>query len=302
VGRPIGVLFLVLLTAGVSTHAGCRKYKGISGFDVDAALEAGVPDAAILDAAADAAVLDAALEAGVDAAQDAAITDGAADDGGVDDGGADGTAGDGGVITCPADMVVVENQFCMDIYEASRPDATDTFDGTDTSYATSRFNVRPWMDPTMTLSDAQTACQNAGKRLCTVSEWVTTCQGPQVTVYSYGDTYDATTCNGIDAFCDCGSAACQAITPCPFPHCFSQCGAPFHVVPTGTFTNCVSGYGTYDMNGNLWEIADSTDMQTHVMGGAANCFNSELLHVCNGSFVISGGFPPFRGFRCCLTP
>ncbi len=42
---------------------------------------------------------------------------------------------------------------------------------------------------------AEMACKNAGKRLCTRSEWVKACRGDQDRKYPYGDRYEAMACN-----------------------------------------------------------------------------------------------------------
>jgi formylglycine-generating enzyme required for sulfatase activity len=201
---------------------------------------------------------------------------------------------------CPSDMVKVTG-FCMDRYEASRSDATDSWQGS-SEVASSTAGVMPWFP--VTLLQARSACQAAGKRLCQLQEWVQGCTGSANTVYSYGNIYHPTTCNGIDAFCYCDSPACSGLSQCPYPHCFSQsssegpgpCGAQFRAVPTGSFPACVSEYGAYDVNGNVWELADSTDGLEHFRGGAFNCGNSEALHRCDhdGSWG-----PSARGFRCC---
>ena len=47
----------------------------------------------------------------------------------------------GGSITCPDDMVPVAGVFCIDRYEASRPDATDGWEGVDGSTARSVAGV-----------------------------------------------------------------------------------------------------------------------------------------------------------------
>jgi sulfatase modifying factor 1 len=178
-------------------------------------------------------------------------------------------------ITCPADMVSVAERFCVDTYEASRPDATETSAGSDGSRALSVDKVIPWQ-----VADNQTAesaCAASGKRLCTPDEWRTACRGPAGTVYAYGDSYDATICNGIDTF---GRQS-------------------FHLMPTGSFSECTNEWGVFDMNGNLWEhVAGGSDAT--VRGGAFNCNDSAALHKCD--YIPGNWTPSARGFRCCLTP
>lgn len=198
-------------------------------------------------------------------------------------------------LDCPADMVSIDDRFCMDIYEASRPDATADSGGSDDSRATSRPGVRPWFP--VTLEQARSACQAAGKRLCRLEEWLPACQGPDRTVYVYGNEYDPAICNSIDTFCNCGpGGACSAEDPCPFPHCRETCGASFHVMPTGSFPDCVNSWGAYDITGNVWELTDSDDGLEHFRGGAYNCGDSEALHRCDHDGTWG---PSAKGFRCC---
>ncbi len=184
-----------------------------------------------------------------------------------------------GPIVCPDEMVAVADLFCVDKYEASRPDATDTYPGSDSSVARSVQGVIPWEVPDN--ATAETACQAAGKRLCTPDEWLLACEGPDGTVYAYGDTYEMTTCNGIDAF---GK----------WPDVWL-----FHLMPTGSFPGCTNEWGVYDINGNLWEhTAAGSDMT--IRGGAFNCSDSAFLHRCE--YVPDNWTPSARGFRCCVTP
>jgi hypothetical protein len=183
---------------------------------------------------------------------------------------------DEGILCCPPDMVAVTTatgSFCIDIWEASRPDATDIAFGIDPSYATSRPGVLPWpWGPTPpSLDDCRAACAAAGKRLCNASEWVTACRGPRDLDYCYGNTYEPETCNGIDTF---GRSA-------------------FHYMPTGSFPLCTNEYGTFDINGNVWELADDGQ----VRGGAYNCSDSAFLHRC--SFATDPRSIIAVGFRCC---
>jgi len=225
-------------------------------------------------------------------------------DGGPDggpDAGADAGEPDALATGCPNDMVPIGG-FCIDIYEASRSDATATSWGTSTT-ATTRPGALPWYS--VTLDEARAGCQSMGKRLCQPAEWFEACNGTGDLAYVYGDTYDPTTCNGIDAFCNCSTPECVDLTTCPYPHCYNQespegggpCGASFHVMPTGSFPDCTNTYGAFDVNGNVWEIVDSTDGLEHFRGGAYNCGDSEALHRCDYDATWS---PAARGFRCCM--
>jgi formylglycine-generating enzyme required for sulfatase activity len=210
-------------------------------------------------------------------------------DGDHDDAEADGDL----TVSCPTDMVLAAG-FCIDRYEASRPDATNASQGSNGAQATSRANVLPWQP--VTLAQARTACEAADKRLCRTTEWVSACSGSSGSAYIYGNDYSADTCNGIDAFCDCSSPACASAPECPYPHCRVTCGASFHVMPTGSFPSCVNESGAFDINGNVWEIVDAGDGVEHFRGGAYNCGDSEALHRCD--YDATWG-PSARGFRCC---
>lgn len=178
-------------------------------------------------------------------------------------------------VSCPADMVAVAGTFCVDRYEASRPDATADSAGSSSTMATSRPGVLPWLVPDN--ATAQAACEAAGKRLCTPAEWETACRGPAGTVYGYGDTYDPKTCNGIETFGP----------------------GQFHLEPTGAFPGCTNAWGVYDMNGNVWEHVLGGDGRS-VRGGAYNCSDSRTFHRCD--YVPRTWTPSALGFRCCLGP
>lgn len=275
--------------------------------------DAGVPDAAIPDAQlvdgssdGEGGCLDEdAADVSVDAPWDVATDVVDAPDDAVSEQGADapGDAQESGAEGCPPDMVRSGNA-CMDPYEASRSDATASTQGT-IPIASSREGVLPWFP--VDLATARAACASAGKRLCRLDEWVEACEGPSGTVYSYGNDYEPATCNGIDTYCDCNAAACGTLATCPYPHCFNQaspegggpCGSMFHVEPTGSFQDCRSADGLYDVNGNVWELTDTTDGLEHFRGGAYNCSDSEALHRCDHDGTWG---PSARGFRCCKDP
>jgi len=175
-------------------------------------------------------------------------------------------------VRCSSDMVEVAETFCIDTHEASRPDATASSAGTDGSRATSRKGVLPWQ--VLSNAEADQACKAAGKRLCTPAEWELACKGPEKTAYAYGESYQPTTCNGIDAFAEW----------------------EFHLAATGSFAGCTNGWGVLDMNGNLWEHVAGGNEKT-IRGGAYNCSDSKTLHRCD--YIPGNWAPTARGFRCC---
>src|SRR5688500_6438342 len=105
---------------------------------------------------------------------------------------------------CPDGMVSVRGDFCIDAYEASteRIDADNRLLGPHTPYAmekgerlraVSQAGVHP--QGHASFQQALDACKNAGKRLCTDTEWMTACRGSAGTKYPYGRDYDPTACN-----------------------------------------------------------------------------------------------------------
>ena len=192
---------------------------------------------------------------------------------------------------CPTNMVSINNSFCIDKYEASKPDATSKLQGNDTSKALTLPGVKPW--EVANNAAAQEACEASGKTLCNEKQWQTACAGPDETLYAYGDEYESATCNGIDAFCLCDD--CVEGESCSYPHCYNDCGASFKKMPTGSFPNCTNAYGVFDMNGNLWEHVLGGSEKT-VRGGAFNCKDSKTLHECT---YVPGWVPSALGFRCC---
>jgi hypothetical protein len=193
----------------------------------------------------------------------------------LDEGETAGGSLDGEVDTSPGcpPLMAAMGGFCIDIYEASRGDATATSAGSDRSRACVVAGVLPWLVGDN--AEAALACEAAGKRLCSPTEWQLACKGPDETAYAYGATYSPTACNGIDAFS----------------------GSGFHLAPTGSFPGCTNAWGVFDMNGNVWEqVAGGTNMT--VRGGAYNCSDSVTYHRCD--YIPSTWTPSALGFRCCV--
>jgi len=199
---------------------------------------------------------------------------------------------------CPLDMVESGN-ICIDKYEASRSDATETDQGTGTDKAFSKAGVLPWMVNPMNethFAQFKAACVSVGKRLCKDDEWTASCQGPDESTYSWGNTFDKEICNNVDAFCDdhcadngISSEECSNGTNCGYTYsCFT-------VVPTRSFENCINNAGAFDINGNVWEITDAGS-EYRTRGGAFNCAGAADRLSCSYN---AGWSALYAGFRCC---
>ncbi len=152
-------------------------------------------------------------------------------------------------------------------------------------------------------SQAQTACVNAGKRLCALNEWMAACRGPALRTYPYGNTYVARRCN-------------EGRTPHPVIEFFGTSMGVFTstnmnnpginmqantVAPSGMFWDCVSPVGAYDMVGNMHEWID--DSAGTFKGGFyvdAEINGRGCLYTTTAHNFTYRDYS--TGFRCCANP
>ncbi len=167
-----------------------------------------------------------------------------------------------------AQMVTISSSngdFRIDAYEASRSNATAQTTGTGVTLACNYRGAIPWGN--VSYADAKNACLDAGKRLCTETEWMAACGAANA--YPYGDTYQKDTCNMS------GVAA-----------------------TTGAKSSCKSAKGVYDMSGNLHEWVEGGKL----MGGSYFSQNGDELSCSSVKSVPDAlSFVPSEdvGFRCC---
>lgn len=187
-------------------------------------------------------------------------------------------------------------QFCIDRFEASidsgalgnamqgTSDVDLSLDGS--THAEARLNLGALPRTGLSWYQAKAACENAGKRLCTLAEWERACRGPESWLYPYGDDVQDTTCNGFFSY------------------------YPAKPAVTGAMRECGSAYGAYDMSGNLEEwtatavarIPGATTLDDRAIRGGGFRANSRALSCVGDEFhAAPGTSADDRGFRCCAA-
>lgn len=139
--------------------------------------------------------------------------------------------------TCPTDMAVIPAGTAQlggtgkDFYLAPQTVEHDAYCIDHYEYP-NRVGEKPHGQYSWDEADA--ACTAIGKRLCTDIEWGRACRGPEGRQYSYGNTRDAEICNTPIE----GGGPGKSHAP---------------VKPAGTFPDCVTPEGVYDLNGSMSE-------------------------------------------------
>jgi hypothetical protein len=163
---------------------------------------------------------------------------------------------------CSDGMRVVANAFCVDVYEAflveilpdgGTGDWSPYFNpGTRTMRALSAEGAVP--QGYINANQAEAACENAGKRLCTNTEWLRACRGPDNTTYPYGNTREPGVCNDARAVHPAveyfGTSDPSVYSLIQHP-CLNQ--LPNSLDPAGSRAGCETAEGLFDMMGNLHE-------------------------------------------------
>ncbi len=168
----------------------------------------------------------------------------------------DDTGDTGWTGPCPPEMAQV-GDLCIDRYEATLTDDDLGYDDQIGVYPDTETLAVAMSEagviPTAPLSwyQARGACLNAGKHLCTVTEWQTACGEAS---FPWGEEPPAEE--------NCAVPAPDGTTPWT------------ELQPTGSLPECRTPEGVYDQIGNAWEWADPEVLDeagvptTAKMGGA----------------------------------
>ncbi len=214
---------------------------------------------------------------------------------------------------CPAGMRLVEESFCIDLYEGTlvellprgqtRPWSPHVTPATGRRYrAVSRRGVLP--QGYISQVQARAACAAAGKRLCAEPEWVRACKGPSPTEWPYGPARMPGRCND------------DGINPVPrlYPggdvfherqmHDPRLNTLPRSLARTGSHARCRGRNGVFDMVGNLHEWVEATARGRGVFRGGY--YADVLINGRGCDYATRAHSPSYHdystGFRCCAAP
>ncbi|MBZ0273206.1 SUMF1/EgtB/PvdO family nonheme iron enzyme [bacterium] len=207
------------------------------------------------------------------------------------------------------EMVALDD-FCIDKYEASAPDATadsrGTISGDRLFAATSREGALPWV--LVTHSDAERACAAAGKRLPTLAEWQTAYSGHDGARWPWGsDAYDTSnTCRVGVEFQAYPTGAC-CYTNCRGDMCWEVCDMAGNVsewVATDWNPDCAEQADHMIVAGGYTNSADSPNAQAEDPPGSG-CWKAtgwgQARYSMHGHSASRIGYDD-DGFRCAATP
>jgi len=150
------------------------------------------------------------------------------------------------------------NDYCIDIYE----------------YPNLFFALPREFD---SYYEAENACIENGKTICTESQWEKACKGPEENKFPFGNEW-------LDATC--------------WTSIYSSKMEP---MPSGTKSSCVSSYGLYDMTGNVSEmIATEKGTPKGTVKSSRIIWYQTYFDRCDFRYKGSPGGVRHYGSRCCL--
>ena len=168
--------------------------------------------------------------------------------------------------SCPSTMESIHGKYCIDSYEASVVEIVGKGKTKKHPYYEPVTNLRVkavsskgvFPQAYISRNEAEGACKEAGKRLCTDDEWLGACRGKKKTQFPYGDERKTGYCNdkGVSPLNHFFNAAAD---PSNKGYGFEAMNDPRlnqlkgTVAKTGSYSKCTNGYKVYDMVGNVHE-------------------------------------------------
>ena len=202
--------------------------------------------------------------------------------------------------------------YCIDRWEASVVEIRGADDVPHSPYApVANAEVRavskPGVVPQGYISkrEAESACRNAKKRLCTGEEWTRACRGTARSTFPYGDARKKGYCN------DSGRPPLAKLHPGEDVYSSARAmndprinQAPNTVAKTGAHDKCRNEYGVHDMVGNLHEWTAEVSGSRGTFRGGYYQDTTQNGEGCGYKTVAHGlDYHDYStGFRCCADP
>ncbi|HEY4158415.1 MAG TPA: SUMF1/EgtB/PvdO family nonheme iron enzyme [Polyangiaceae bacterium] len=224
---------------------------------------------------------------------------------------------------CPAGMAHVSSNYCPDVervcldkeydkpnhiticnrYAHEKPKCRAPREALDFCIDEYEYPNQKGAHPPVMLNyfQASELCGAQGKRLCGEGEWVASCEGPDEMPFPYGYERSAEKCNFDNRWVDPDLKRVYSKDP---EIQRAELARLDRSVPSGAKAACVSGFGVFDLTGNVdeWVHADHDRPREHarfagLKGGAWG-------HVRNACRPVTTSHPPdfqyyFIGLRCC---
>jgi hypothetical protein len=176
---------------------------------------------------------------------------------------------------CPKGMVSIRGAYCIDQFEASLDEIASPRKGKKAPRVLGRHSPFKPVDGVVVMAvsekgrvpqgyisrnEAEEACFNAGKRLCSDDEWLGACRGKSPTTYPYGDEHEDGYCNdaGVSGF-NLLYGPGNNQPPEQSAYTRENMNDPRlnqiegSLSRTGSHKKCKNSYRVYDMVGNLHE-------------------------------------------------
>jgi len=231
-----------------------------------------------------------------------------------------------GPSSCPAEMVLVEGEYCTDLEE--RPCLKEWYASQNKKYVCEEFD--PSFTPKCTgkkvakrycidkyewpnqkgvrpevmnrFHQAQVKCAAAGKRMCNESEWNFACEGPKMKPFPYGYKRDHLKCNGDHVWDTPDMKKVEKRDP-------GELARLWKGVPSGSQPECVSDFGVFDMPANADEVVSSEQSPNGKRGEfdsihTGGPWYSGVRNQCRPKVYTHGEdfYYYFLSFRCCAEP
>ena len=131
-------------------------------------------------------------------------------------------------------------------------------------------------------SQAKSACEKRGKRLCTEKEWERACKGYRNYRYPYGNKFNPNACNTR-----------------------TKAGKNRSIASTGRFRSCRSSFRVYDLSGNVAEWTSSrfrAGKSWRIIRGGSSRRPDWDVRCASRSNKPPSTRKGTLGFRCCADP